>query len=98
MHDFILNIDMINILMTSFVIISLGAIFLLIKCARLLRQNDEDIEQLRNTCIMLNSDLSDSQRYAKKLNNIIKELNEEAYEVQKEWSIDNNFKETDKEV
>jgi len=51
-------IDILNILMITFVILSLAAIALLIKCASIIRQNDEEIYNLEETVKMLNSDLN----------------------------------------
>ena len=48
--------DMITVLIITFVLMSLASIFLLIKCAIQLKDNDEEIFRLKETSKMLNNE------------------------------------------
>ena len=51
-------LNILNILIATFALMSVASIFLLIKCARMLGENDRDIIQLEDTCKMLNQDIN----------------------------------------
>jgi len=64
-------LNILNILIVTFVLMSLASIFLLIKCARMLGENDREIVQLENTCKMLNQEMMHLKELEQKYNKVV---------------------------